>query len=80
MSAKDDRARDVQDVMREERGRGRRPVDTDALRERSERLETCRELLQYGNEADVVEAMRGLGVEPGSKAMRDALQIWRASR
>ena len=71
---------DVEDVIREEVSRGRRPVDTDALRERQELRARCRELLQYGTEQDVREAMLALGLKDGSPQFLEALRIWRSYR
>lgn len=66
--------------MREESSRGRRPVNTDELREREKRLAKCRELLQYGSEQDVREAILALGLEDGSALFLEALRIWRSYR
>jgi hypothetical protein len=71
--------RDVRDVLREDRSRGRRPIDTDAVREREKRLEKCRELLRYGSEADLRRAIRALGLTDGSPEFAEAILIWRAS-
>ena len=75
----EERQRDVRDVIREEKSRGRRPVDTDALRDYQEKLAKCRELLQYGNESDLRDAIRALGLEDGSPEFVEAIRIWRAS-
>lgn len=40
--------RDVGDVIREERSRGRRPIDTDAIRERQELLGQIQRLIEAG--------------------------------
>lgn len=75
---------DIQDVVREEESRGRRPgkrpIDTDILRGRRRRLQDLRKLLRRNRKEDFVEAMRDLGLEPGSAAFEDALQIWKDYR
>lgn len=73
-------ADDVDDVMREEKGRGKRRVDTKALRLRQERLKALREaLINSRTEREFVEAIRELGYDDDPEKLREALKIWRSS-
>ena len=76
----DDKDKDLDDVIREERSRGRRPIDTDAQRKRQERLKMCRELLQYSSEREVRETILAYGLEDGSAEFLEVIQVWRAWR
>lgn len=75
----DPKAPGIQDVMREEKSRGRRRVDTKALREREELLRRFREALKLRTEGEFVEAIRELGFADDPVKLREALKIWRAS-
>jgi hypothetical protein len=70
---------DIQDVMREEKSRGKRRVDTKALQLKQKRLQVLREALNSETEGEFVEAIRELGLAPDSEELREALKIWRAS-
>lgn len=70
---------DVQDVMREEKSRGKRRVDIKAIRERKELLNGFREALKLRNEREFVEAIRELGFADEPEKLREALRIWRSS-
>jgi hypothetical protein len=70
---------DIQDVMREEKSRGKRRVDTKALQLTQHRLKVLREALNSKTEREFVEAIRELGLADGSEELREALKIWRAS-
>jgi hypothetical protein len=52
---------DIQDVMREEKSRGKRRVNMKALRQREELLKGFREALKLRTEREFVEAIRELG-------------------
>ncbi|HUA86846.1 MAG TPA: hypothetical protein VMB85_23475 [Bryobacteraceae bacterium] len=71
---------DLNDVMREEKSRGRRPIDTQAQREHEEDLRGMRKLLELGTEEEFKEAMRAYGYAEDSPQMLNALRIWRAFR
>ena len=79
MDERERRGQDVRNVIREETSRGRRPVDTDAIAAAQERLAKCRELLELGNERDLRDAIRALGLKDGSPEFEEAVRIWRAS-
>jgi hypothetical protein len=52
---------ELDDVLREERSRGRRPVDMAARRQREEDKRALRWLLEHGTEAELRAAIRALG-------------------
>lgn len=68
----------VEDVMREEKSRGRRrsPVNTDILRGRQRRLQDLRKWLRRDRREDFAEAIRDLGIEPDSPEYQNALRIY----
>lgn len=74
------RKKDLEDVMRIESGRGRRPVDLETKRKREENLQSMRTYLAIATEEEFVKAMRGVGLSEGSPEFLDALRIWREYR
>jgi hypothetical protein len=76
----DKQKKDLEEVMRKETGRGRRPIDLEARRKRSEKLEVMRKLLAIATEEEFVKAMRGAGLRDGSPEFLEALRIWRGYR
>jgi hypothetical protein len=70
---------DIRDVMSEEKSRGKRRVDMNALRQREELLKGFREALKMRTEREFVEAIRELGFADDPEKLREALKIWRAS-
>ena len=70
---------DVRDVVREEKGR-LRPAQKAAERKHAERVRLVDELLKRGTEEDVIDAIRGAGLEPDSPEARYVLKIWRENR
>ena len=75
----DPRDSDVQDVMREEKSRGKRRVDLKAIRQREDLLREFREALKLKTEHEFVEAIRELGIVDDPEKLREALKIWRSS-
>ena len=73
----DKRKRDLEDVMREEKSRGRRPIDLQARRKRVEKLKDFRDLLSLATEDEFRKAMHDLGLTDGSPRFLEALRIWR---
>jgi hypothetical protein len=69
---------DIDDVMKEERSRGKRRVDTKALQLTQERLKLLREALKCETEREFVEAIRAFGLADDPERLREALKIWRA--
>jgi hypothetical protein len=70
---------DIQDVMKEEKSRGKRRVDTKALQQRKYLLNQFREALKLRTEREFVEAIRELGFADDPERLREALKIWRSS-
>jgi hypothetical protein len=70
---------DILDVMKEEKSRGRRRVDTGARQRRQERIKALQEALKARTEREFVEAIRELGYAADPEKLREALKIWRSS-
>ena len=77
--ADDPKYPDIQDVMREEKSRGKRRVDMDALRRREDLLKKIREALTLRTEREFVDAIRELKLVDDPEKLRELLKIWRAS-
>jgi len=75
-----DKKRDVQEVMREEGRRGRRPVDLEALRARRAKLSEFRKLLEIGTEAEFIKSLLAFGLREGSQEFLESLDVWREYR
>jgi hypothetical protein len=71
--------RDIEDVMREEKSRGKRRVDTEALRRRQDLLKKFREALTLSTEREFVDAIREMKLADDPEKLRELLRIWRAS-
>ena len=74
----DPKGSDVQDVMREEKSRGKRRLDTKARRQREELLKGFHEALKLRTEREFIDAIRELGFAGDEKKLREALRIWRS--
>ena len=72
------RDRDIRDVLREERSRGRRPVDSETERIERELREGFLKLIGDGTEADFRDALIALGWEPDSPEFEAFVTPWRA--
>ena len=70
---------DIQDVMREERSRGKRRVDVDALRRRSDLLRKFRDALTLRTEREFVDAIREMKLADDPEKLRELLKIWRSA-
>jgi Mg2+/Co2+ transporter CorC len=70
----------LDDVIREETSRGRRPVNIEERRRRATLLEQCRDLLRLSTEEEFAEVMRASGVAPDSEHFQIALRAWREYR
>jgi hypothetical protein len=79
-SLMDKKKRDLQDVMKEEGRRGRRPLDSEAQRAREEKLGRFRKLLEMATEEEFVMALRAFGLREGSQEFLTSLEIWRNYR
>jgi len=70
---------DIQEVIKEEKSRGKRRVDTKALQQRKYLLNQFREALKLRTEHEFVEVIRELGFADEPEKLREALKIWRSS-
>jgi hypothetical protein len=70
---------DINDVMREEKSRGKRRVDVEALRRRENLLKKFREALTLRTEREFVDAIREMKLADDPEKLRELLKIWRAS-
>jgi len=70
---------DIDDVMKEEKSRGKRRVDIGARQRRQERLKALQEALKARTEREFVEAIRELGYGDDPEKLREALKIWCSS-
>lgn len=79
---RDDNPDDLDDVLREERHRGRRGIVDTAARRRNQRLKDgFRQLLRSDpSEEQLADALIGLGLEPGTKEFEECLRRWRQYR
>lgn len=68
---------DINEVMKQESRRGRRPVDLQARRKRLERLAEMRKVLTVATETEFRAAMRAFGIREGSQQYAEALEAWR---
>jgi len=68
---------DLDDVIREEISRGRRPINSQAWRDRQLLMRGFRQLLREKNEQKFLKAIRSLGLQDGSPEFVQALKIWR---
>ena len=66
----DDKRKDLEEVIRKETRRGRRPIDFEERRRRGERLKELRKLLELATEEEFVKAMRAVGLRD------DSLEFW----
>lgn len=75
----DPRNSDIQDVMREEKSRGRRRIDVEALRRREELRKQFREALKLRTEREFIDAIREMKLADDPEKLRELLKIWRSS-
>lgn len=80
MNKKHEGGSDLEDVRREEMSRGRLPISMEARKQRQERLNDLRMLLEVATEEEFVAAMRALGLQADSPRWSEILQIWREYR
>ena len=70
--------KDLRDVMREEKSRGKRRVDPDEERKRQELLRAFRNALEARTEREFLEAIKLLGLDDDPQKRENALKIWRS--
>ncbi len=71
---------DIEEVMKQERRRGRRPIDFESGKERAQTLRDMRKLLESASEEEFVAVIRVAGLRDGSPEFLEALRIWRGYR
>jgi hypothetical protein len=71
---------ELDDVIREETRRGRRPVDIEERRRQEQIKRELRMYLRIATEEEFRDAMRALGLPDGSPQLDQALEIWRTFR
>ncbi len=67
-------------MMRSESRRGKRPIDIEERRRRTELQREFRLLLESGTKDDFVSAIRALGLREKSPEFEQALTIWNETR
>ena len=72
-----DKERDLKDVVKQQSRRGRRPIDIEAVRKRSE---LAPKLLTLTTEKEFAEAMHAFGPAEGTEEFSAALDAWRGFR
>jgi hypothetical protein len=77
--ANDPKTSDIRDVMNEDKSRGKRRVDTEALRRRQDLLKKFRDALTLRTEREFVDAIREMKLTDDPEKLRELLKIWRAS-
>jgi hypothetical protein len=80
MKEKDKKQAELDDVIREETRRGRRPIDIEERRRQAQLKRDLRMYLRIATEQEFREAMRALGLRDGSRQLDQALTIWRTFR
>lgn len=71
---------DLDQAMREDKRRGRRPIDFEAGKKRAQTLKDMRKLLESAKEEEFVAAIRTAGLRDGSPEFLEAVRIWRGYR
>ena len=80
MKKKDKEQSDLDDVIREETRRGRRPIDIEERRRQERFRREFRMYLRIPTEKEFIEAMLAFGLREDSPQMNEALMIWRTFR
>ena len=71
---------DLEDVMRSETRRGKRPIDIEERRRRAELQRDFKFLLDSASRDEFVKAIHALGLRDGSPEFVQALSIWDETR
>ncbi len=71
---------DIEDVVKEESRRGRRPVDIGTIRMKRERIALLKRLLAVATEEEFIEAIRAFGLVDGTPEFSEALDAWHEFR
>jgi hypothetical protein len=68
---------DIRDVMAEEKSRGRRPRDAEAIKQRKDEIAVLRGIFATPREEDFVKAIRALGYGDDPEKFEEILKAWR---
>ncbi len=71
---------DLEDIMRSETRRGKRPMDIEERRRRAELQRDFKFLLESASKEEFVKAIHALGLRDGSPQFEQALSIWNETR
>ena len=80
MSEKEKPKTDIDEVREAESRRGKRPIDLEERKKLNEIKQGLREIIRYGTEDDLRDAMRALGHADDSEHSRSLLKTWREIR
>jgi len=72
--------KNLDEVMKQEKQRGRRPIDFETGKRRAQTLRDMRKLLERATEEEFVTAIRAAGLRDGSPEFLECLRIWRGYR
>ena len=70
--------KDLRDVMRQEKSRGKRRVDPEEERKSQEVLRASRNALEARTEREFLDAIKLLGLDDDPQKRENALKIWRS--
>jgi len=73
-------ADDIEQVRKTEERRGRRPVDSETVKERQRMIAALRRILADGTVDELKAAMRVYGLSQDSTQWNETLRIWREER
>ena len=73
-------ADDIEQVRKEEERRGRRPVDSETVKERRRMIAALQKILAEGTVDELKAAMRVYGFSLDSPQWNETLRIWREER
>jgi hypothetical protein len=76
----DEKQKDLDEVMKAENRRGRRPIDFEAAKRRSQTLRGMRKLLESATEEEFMVAIRAAGLRENFPDWLEALRIWHEYR
>lgn len=68
---------DIRDVIAEEKSRGRRPCDAEAIKHRKDEIAMLRGIFATPREEDFVKAIRALGYGDDPEKFEEILKAWR---
>ena len=73
-------ADDIEQTRKEEERRGRRPIDSETIKQRQRTIVALRRILADGTVDELKDAMRVYGLSPDSPQWIETLRIWHEER